>query len=115
MEESILITIKKLLGLPSEDTSFDLDIITHINSTFNILYQLGVGSPGFLVTDNSATWADYLEDDVDLLSLVRSYVYMMVRKMFDPPQNSTAMEALNSNINELTWRINISVDPRSAD
>lgn len=113
MEESILITIKKLLGLAEEDESFDIDIITHINSVFNILYQLGVGDPDFFITGKSAIWADYLGDKIDFLSLVRSYIYLRVRKMFDPPQNGTAMDALNTTIDELTWRINVAVDPES--
>lgn len=111
MEDSILNAIKKLIGLDSEDKSFDTDLIIHINSAFVVLHQLGVGpKDGFMITDESATWEDYLPDMTDLQT-VKSYLYMKVRKWFDPPQNGTAMEALNSSIAELEWRLNVAVDP----
>ena len=112
MNDSILITIKKLLGLEDDDTSFDTDIITHINSFIPVLYQLGVGpSSGLLIEDSSSHWSDLLENEAQL-ALVKTWLYLRVRKVFDPPQSGTAMEALNSTINELEWRINVSVDPK---
>ena len=111
MEESILVSIKKLIGLAPEDESFDIDLITHINSAFDVLNQLGVGSDTqFYIEDDSAEWGDYLPSGKNL-QLVKTYVYMKVRKWFDPPQNGTTMEALNSSIAELEWRINVTVDP----
>lgn len=114
MEDSILISIKKLIGLDSEDESFDIDLIMHINSAIDVLRQLGVTAEGFYVEDDGATWEDYLPSS-DLLRLVRTYIYMKVRKWFDPPQNGTTMEALNSSIAELEWRINVTVDPSQED
>ena len=113
MEDSILVSIKKLTGLDSEDKSFDTDLIIHINSAFDVLHQLGVGpDEGFYINDESAIWEDYLPESQNL-RLVKSYVYMKVRKWFDPPQNGTTMEALNSSIAELEWRLNVTVDPSS--
>lgn len=110
MEDSILISIKKLIGLDSDDQSFDTDVIMHINSAIDVLRQLGIPAENFYVEDNSATWGDYLPSS-DLFQMVKTYIYMKVRKWFDPPQNGTAMEALNSSIAELEWRINVTVDP----
>lgn len=113
MEDSILNSIKKLIGLSSEDTSFDLDILMHINSALDVLRQLGIESDAvFYVEDDTVTWEDYLPSQ-DYLQMVKTYIYMKVRKWFDPPQNGTTMEALNSSIAELEWRINVTVDPKS--
>lgn len=110
MEESILITIKKMLGIDEEDDSFDVDIITHINSVFATLRQLGFGpKEGFSIDDEVAVWDDYLESIVYLNS-IKTYIYLKVKKLFDPPQNSTLMDSLNSSINEFEWRINIDAD-----
>lgn len=111
MDESILITIKKLLGLPEEDESFDTDLIIDINSSVDILRQLGVNVPdGFYVDDDSTTWNELLPSSV-YLNMVKTYLTLKVKKWFDPPQNGTTMEALNSSIAELEWRINVQVDP----
>lgn len=108
--DSILTSVKKLLGIAEEDTSFDTDLIIHINSVFSILTQLGVGSPeGFSIEDNTAVWTDFIKDDTNL-ELVKSYVYMKVRLLFDPPTSSSAIETSKSLINELEWRINVTVD-----
>lgn len=80
MDESILNTIKKLLGIDASDTSFDQDVITHINSTFAILYQLGVGSDDFSIEDDSTTWGDYLSS-YKQLNTVKTYIYCKVRKI----------------------------------
>lgn len=113
MDSSILTSIKKLLGLSEEDTSFDQDIIMHINTVFNILAQLGVGpANGFSIEDNSAIWSDYL-GEVTNLELIKSYIYMKVRLMFDPPTSSILADAMNKNISELEWRINVTVDPKN--
>lgn len=112
MDSSILTSIKKLLGIAEEDTSFDQDIIMHINTVFAILAQLGVGpANGFSIEDDSAIWEDYLGNATNL-ELVKSYVYMKVRSMFDPPTSSILADAMNKNISELEWRINTTVDPK---
>ena len=114
METSILDSIKKLLGIPSEVTEFDTDILIHINSVFSILTQLGVGpSSGFSIEDSSAEWSDFIGDDARL-SDVKSFVYLKTRLLFDPPASSAAMDAMNRMASELEWRINVSVDPEEA-
>ena len=113
MDSSILTSIKKLLGIAKEDTSFDQDIIMHINTVFAILSQLGVGpANGFSIEDDSAIWEDYLGNATNL-ELVKSYIYMKVRSMFDPPTSSILADAMNKNISELEWRINTMVDPKN--
>lgn len=102
---SILISIKKLLGLSEEDKSFDPEIITHINSVLSILNQLGIGpDEGFAIEDEKDEWTDFIPDDPKL-NLVKTYVHMKVRLMFDPPANSQHMDAIKSNISEIEWRI----------
>ena len=113
MDSSILTSIKKLLGIAEEDTSFDQDIIMHINTVFAILSQLGVGpANGFSIEDDGAIWSDYLGNATNL-ELVKSYIYMKVRSMFDPPTSSILADAMNKNIGELEWRINTTVDPKN--
>ena len=113
MDSSILTSIKKLLGIAEEDTSFDQDIIMHINTVFAILSQLGVGpANGFSIEDDGAIWSDYLGNSTNL-ELVKSYIYMKVRSMFDPPTSSILADAMNKNISELEWRINTMVDPKN--
>lgn len=106
MEDSILKSTKKILGLEDEYTVFDLDIITHINSTLSILNQLGVGPvDGFSIEDNEANWSD-IELPLNQLGLLRTYVFLKVRLLFDPPSTSFAIEAMNRQIIEHEWRLN---------
>ena len=110
MNESILDSIKALLG-PGEDYDhFDSDIIMHINTAFSILYQLGVGTKAFTITGPEETWNDYLEDWTNLND-IKTYIYLRVKMLFDPPSSGTVMEALKENLRELEWRINVEVDP----
>lgn len=103
--ESILTTIKKLLGIEEEYTQFDTDIIIDINSVFMTLNQIGVGpETGFAITDKTKTWTDFLGDNV-LLEGVKSYVYLKVRLLFDPPSNSSLIESMNRQIAEFEWRL----------
>lgn len=107
MEESILNTIKKLLGITSDNKDFDTDIIVNINSVFMILRQLGVGpEEGFKIEDDSTTWDEYINDEDDL-EAVKSYIYLRVKIMFDPPLNGTVTDALNRVKDELEWRLNL--------
>jgi hypothetical protein len=109
--ESILTSIKKLLGIAEEYTQFDADIIMHINSTFAILTQIGVGpSTGFMIDDEKSKWDDFLDDD-PRVEMVKSYMGMKVRLLFDPPTSSAVMEALNRSISEFEWRLSVHVDP----
>ena len=108
--ESILTSIKKLLGIEEEYTQFDNDIIMHINSVFLNLTQLGVGpAEGFLIEDDTATWEDFIGDS-NQLQAVKSYMYLKVKLLFDPPLSSSVIESMNRMIAELEWRFNVAVD-----
>lgn len=108
--ESILTSIKKLLGIAEEDTNFDQDLIMHINSVFMILTQLGVGpSKGFSIKDENDVWSDFIPEQSSL-EAVKSYVCMKVRLMFDPPLSSAVADAINRNISELEWRLNVGAE-----
>lgn len=111
MEESILTSIKKLLGIAKDYDHFDTDIIMHINSVLGALTQIGVGpKTGFSISDETAIWTDFIEMN-PLLEMVKSYVYLKVRLLFDPPQSSSVAEAMKNNAAELEWRISVTVDP----
>ena len=111
MEQSILTSIKKLLGIPEEYTHFDQDLIMHINSVFMILQQLGVGpEDGFFIEDKSIYWEDYNADPTQLQA-IKSYMHLKVKLLFDPPASGTIMECYKQMINELEWRLNVAVDP----
>jgi len=105
MEESILDSTKKILGLEATYTPFDLDVITHINAAFSILNQLGVGpEEGFSILDNQAVWADFVVP-TNQLHLVKTYVYLKVRILFDPPSTSFLLDTYNNQIKEYEWRL----------
>lgn len=108
MEQSILKSTKKILGLTADYTAFDLDVITHINSAFSTLTQLGIGpSGGYRIEDDVPVWADFVGvGSVDLES-VKTYVYLRVRMLFDPPVTSYLISALERQIAELEWRLNV--------
>ena len=89
--DSILLTIKKLLGLDSEYDVFDQDIIIHINSSFWRLRQLGCGKDNFSITGDSETWADYLGEDINSMEVVKTFIYLNVRLLFDPPTNNASL------------------------
>lgn len=110
MENSILTSIKKLLGVPDDYSEFDEDIIMHINSVFLNLTQLGVGpEAGFSIEDESAEWDEFIGDNTQLNS-VKSYMYLKVKLLFDPPLSSSVIESMNRIIAELEWRLNVAVD-----
>lgn len=109
--ESILTSVKKLLGITEEYTHFDEDIIMHTNAVFMILVQMGVGpSNGFSISDSSAVWTDFLSDDHWFFHSIKTYVGAKVRLIFDPPQSSTHKEALQRTIDELEWRLNFAAE-----
>ena len=108
--ESILTSIKKLLGIAEEYGHFDMDIIMHINSVFTILTQLGVGPPeGFSIKDKAASWTDFMPED-PRLEAVKSYMYLKVRLLFDPPLSTAVSEAMNRMASELEWRVNVGAE-----
>lgn len=111
--DSILNSIKKLLGIAEEYEHFDSDIIIHINSVFMILNQIGVGpAEGFSIQDKTSTWEDFTKGELSVES-VKTYVYLKVRLIFDPPSSSSVIESINRQISELEWRLSVSVDPGS--
>lgn len=108
--ESILTSIKKLLGISEDETHFDTDVIIHINSVLMVLTQMGVGpSTGFTIVDKDDLWSDFIPDGQNLES-VKSYVYMRVKLLFDPPLSSSVIESMNRMISELEWRLNVAAD-----
>lgn len=107
MRESILDSIKKLLGIAKEDRTFDVDILIHINSVIMILRQMGVGpAEGFVLDDSSEAWIDYLgEEGMTQFSAVKSYIFLKVRQLFDPATNGAVTESTNNLIKELEYRL----------
>lgn len=107
IEDSILNSIKKFLGIGVDYDAFDMDIMIHINSVFSILTQLGVGpSGGFMICDSTSQWSDFIEDE-KLFNIIKTYIYLKVRLLFDPPINSSVLDAMKKQIEEFEWRINI--------
>ena len=109
--ESILTSIKKLLGIAEEYTHFDDDIVMHINTVFVILTQLGVGpSNGFSIKDASTPWDEFIDDDDLRFNSVKTYMYLKVKLVFDPPLSSAVMASMERTISELEWRLNAAAD-----
>jgi len=107
VNDSILETVKKLIGLPEEYTVFDLDIIIHINSVFATLQQLAVGPvQGFAIEDKETKWFDYIGDE-NALNSVKSYMALKVKLAFDPPATSFAIDSMTKMVSEYEWRLNI--------
>ena len=110
---SILASIKQLLGPGAADTHFDPDIIMHINTALASLTEFGVGpEDGYTITGEKETWNKFLGDAVNpkAFSMIRSYVYLRVRKLFDPPQSSVLMNAIDKELDMLEWRITVWAD-----
>lgn len=107
MADSILTSTKKILGIEEDYTAFDTDIIIHINTILDVLHQLGIGpDEGFMIEGKEETWDDFLGGDI-LLNDVKTYIYLRVRLLFDPPTTSYLIEALTNQYKELEWRINV--------
>ena len=112
MNNSILNDIKKLLGIDAEYDAFDQDLILHINTVLMLLNQLGVGPDScYSITGATETWADFLGSNTSL-EMVKTYIYMKVKLMFDPPLSATVTEVYKNTIAELEWRLNVAVDPK---
>ena len=110
MADSIFNSVKKVVGLLGDDDSFDEDILLHINSVVSTLRQLGLSIPSdFYVRDDVQTWRDLLGEFRDL-DLVKSYMAMKVRLMFDPPSSSFGLASMTEMVKELEWRINVLTD-----
>lgn len=110
MNDSILKSIKKLLGIAENYTNFDTDIIIHINSAFMTLNQLGVGpANGFKIENDMPIWNQYIKQ-AEKLEAVKTYIYLKVKLVFDPPLSSSVLNAYNQQINELEWRLNVQAE-----
>lgn len=108
--DSILTSIKKLLGITEEYTHFDTDLIIHINSVFATLTQIGVGpSEGFVIVDKDDNWEQFTDDNI-LIESVKSYMYLKVKLLFDPPTSSAVSESYKQMINEFEWRLNVAAE-----
>jgi hypothetical protein len=108
--ESILTSIKKLLGIEEEYKHFDPDIIMHINSVFMTLTQLGVGpSEGFTIEDDTSVWTDFIADTTKF-EAVKSYIHLKVKLLFDPPTSSAVMESYKRMADEYEWRLNVAAE-----
>ena len=112
-KNSILTSIKKLLGITESCTDFDTDIIMHINTVLMTLNQLGIGTEGFQIEDKNAVWSEFIESNK--LAATKSYVHLRVKLLFDPPLNSAIIEAIKESIKELEWRLNVRVELESED
>lgn len=108
--DSILTSIKKMLGIQEDYEHFDTDLILHINSVLMTATQIGVGpAEGFAIQDKTAVWAD-LTNDEKKLNAVKSFVYLKVKLLFDPPANSAAMQSLKELASEFEWRLNVAAE-----
>ncbi len=114
--DSILTSIKKLLGIAEDYEHFDTDIIIHINSVLSILHQLGVGPvAGFSITGKDDNWSDFLTDEDPRLNDVKSYMHIKVKLMFDPPTSSAVISCMETITKELEWRICVAADPTEVE
>lgn len=109
--DSILISIKAMLGISKDYNAFDAVIVMHINSVFMNLNQLGVGpAKGFSIIDDADKWSDFISEDSQKFESVKSYVYLKVKLLFDPPLNSSIIESMKQQVNELEWRLNVAAE-----
>lgn len=115
MEDSILDCVKKKLGLAKAYTAFDSDVITFINSTFTILAQLGIGpAEGFMIEDETSKWEEF-NAPTNQLNAVKTYMYLKVRQLFDPPSTSFHIDAVAKQIQEFEWRLNVLREDANAE
>ena len=102
---SILISVKKLLGIPEDYDCFDADILMNINMVMTVLKQIGVNTNVDSVTEET-TWEE-LSSSTEIVNLLRVYVALRVRMVFDPPTNSSLLDAMQKKVDELEWRLNV--------
>lgn len=116
MEDSILLTTKRALGIEADYKHFDAEIIMVINSAIGLLHQLGVGPHDgtFAVHGETEKWSDFVNiDSINMLNMVQQYIYYKARQGFDPPTSSFALDSIEKQIKELEWRLNVAVDPQT--
>lgn len=103
--QSILNDVKSLCGIPADVDDFDTPLILHCNTVFSGLTQIGLGpKTGFYISDNTKLWSDIIIGEINLHN-VKSYVYLKVKMLFDPPANATLVKSMENQIDELEWRI----------
>lgn len=108
MEASILVSTKAMLGIGPDDSSFDVDVLTHINGAFFTLTQLGIGPlTGFVVEDADTKWEDFVPVPNHMLSSVKVYIFLKVKVLFDPPQMASLQTAFDNQITQMEWRLNV--------
>lgn len=113
MDESILTSVKKILGLNDSYTVFDQDVLMAVNSAFSVLAQIGVGpSAGYFITDNTQLWSD-LDVPADQLNLAKTYICLKARLIFDPPSTSYLLDAMEKQTKEYEWRLTVMRDPQT--
>lgn len=106
MNDSILISVKKVLGMDEYFEAFDVDLMMHINTVIGILNQMGVGKSGFILQDANSTWAELMGSFPEAeMNMVKSYIYLKTRMLFDPPTGNLVKEAIEANIAELEYRL----------
>lgn len=107
MSESILNSTKKILGMTEDYKAFDPDVTLYINAVFSTLQQLGIGPQGgYQISGADEIWVDFLGGDPRLNS-VKTYVYLRVRLLFDPPTSSFALTSMQEQVKELEWRLTV--------
>ena len=110
VSESILLSVKKMLGLDQEYDVFDPELIIHINTVFGTLHQLGVGPEDqFRITGDSETWSEF-DTEGEQTDEVKTYIYLRVRLLFDPPSSSFVLSSFKEQLQELEWRLNVKAD-----
>ena len=115
MNTSILTSIKKMLGIAEDYTHFDMDIIMHINSVLMILQQIGIGPvEGYSISDSTPTWNDFVPEEKHL-EAIKTYMYLKVKLLFDPPLGSAVTESINRLIAELEWRLYVAAESKQND
>ena len=111
--DSILLSIKELLGINSDDIAFDTEIAAHINSTFIELQQMGIGPEnGFIISSETETWNQFTNDTL-ILSAIRTYIYLKVKLVFDPPASASAIESFKNLIDRFEWRLTLSAEMKN--
>lgn len=111
--DSILTSVKKMLGIVEEYEHFDADLIMHINSVLAILTQIGIGPPdGFMIEDKTVEWSEFIGESAEL-TMVKSYVFLKVKLLFDPPLSTAVLECYKTQISEYEFRLNIAGGEKS--
>ena len=110
MDESILDSLKNMLGILPNDTAFDNELISHINAFISNLTDIKIGpEEGFIVEDVTTTWGDFVSD-ISIMAAVREYLYAAIRLVFDPPSNSFVVTSLEKAKDEAFWRLYMKAD-----